>query len=390
MRPCSARGFRLVPDSPRKLGLIFVLPIALALASCQEGGLDKSVASEVKIAVDHHLSRLGGAPSFGTFPVAPNASWCDLQTLHFEDDGQYSTSSPGNSTSAKNPYFLGKTGELTLTDKVNRNVTLRYSGYYDLDGDAYWFLIRSNISENLLFGVRQISGKPTVADDWHVFGETLIFAKTTDAQVPENIGRAFVGEAKIDGSGAITSGVVKDSRDKSILLAGLLSGGTLGFTDFAIEFKGEDTRSYTGGIAKHVGVLVDKTWDDGEIGTLVMVRKQTASADITRLIGTWRVGLHAIFNKPGRAGVATSSGVLLLETGKTWRLSFTDSKTVLSGTFDVGDNGAFTLVENGGFNQRFEGAVDPDYRTLTFVDKTVENSADPFVALYFGIMEKKV
>lgn len=374
--------------SSRRTTLVTVLAPTLALlASCQEGGLDKGVASEVKLAVDHHMNRLGGAPSFTTFPVKPNTSWAELQTLHFEDDGQYSTSSPGNQRSAKNAYFLGKNGELTLADRVSGSVTLRYSGYYDLGGDAYWFLIRSNVSENLLFGVRQISGRPTVQDDWHLFGETLIFAATNAAQVPENIARTFVGDATIDGSGAITAGLVKDSRDKTILLEGRLTGGTLGFSDFAIDFKGDDTRSFSGGVAKHVGVLVDRTWDDGEIGTLVMVRKQTASADPTRMIGRWRVGLHAIFNKPGRAGVAASSGILELATGRTFKLSFTGSNTVLNGSFDIGDKGAITLVENGGFNQRFEGAVDPDYRVMTFVDKTVENSGDPFVALYFAILE---
>lgn len=367
--------------------LPLLVPICLLAASCQDGGLDKSATSEVKLAVDHHLTRLGGTPSFSTFPVKPNSTWAETLTLHFEDDGQYSTSSPGNARSAKNKYFLAKDGALTLADQVSGRVTLRYPGYYDLDGDSYWLLIRNSASENLLFGVRQISGKPNVQDSWHVFGETLIFADSKAAQVPENIGRAYAGDADFDASGNITSGTVKDSRDKNILLDGRLAPGSLGFSDLAIEFKGEDTRSYSGGIAKHVGVLVDKTWDDGEIGTMVLVRKQTASADIKRLTGTWRIGLHAIFNKPGRAGVAASSGVLELASGKTWELSFTGSSTVLKGTWDVDDKGAFTLIENGGFNQRFAGAVDPDYRNVVFVDKTVENSADPFVALYFGIRE---
>lgn len=373
----------------RSSRILPILGLACLAGACQEGGVDNSAASEVKLAVDHHLTRIGGAVQFDSFPVKQNASYSETLTLHFEDDGQYSTSSPGNSRSTKNSYFLEKSGKMTLADRVGAGSTLRYTGYYDLEGDSYWFLIRSNTSRNLLYGVRQISGKPTTQDEWHVFGHTLLFADSTASQIPSNVARAFDGDLEFDGSGAITLGSVKDSRDKTMLLDGRIQTASLGFADFAVEFKGEDSRSYTGGIAKHVGVLSDKTWEDGEVGTIVLMRKMTGAADATRVAGTWKVGLHALFNNPGKSGTDAASADLVLESDKTWKLS-TETRTVMEGKWDVGDKGALTFVEDDGFNQRFTGAVDPDYRNLVFVDKTIENSADPFVALYFGIREIEV
>ena len=365
-----------------------ILLAALPFVACQEGGLNKDATSEIKLSIDHHMAGFGGRVEFTEgFPLKESASYTDSATLHFENDGFYSTSRPGQKRSSREKYFLEKKGGLTITVSQSGRSALRWPGFYDLSGDTYFFVSENVNALRAFIGVRQAGGTPVLTGDYHVFGDTLVFADAKDKPSPDRVGRAFHGTLSVDKTGKITAGSWKDSTGSNVLVTGKLSASSLGFVDAALDLKGgpaTGARSFSGGLAKEVGVLIDRVSSDGNVGLCVVVRQRSDAADPKRITGTWRVAMHQIFPTPGRSGVLTRQATLKIVNDKSWTLEAGKSK--LEGTWALGAKGAVTLVEKR-YNQRWEGAFSSDYRNLIFVDKTREQSGDPFIGLFFGIIE---
>ncbi len=364
---------------------------AVLAAACQNGGTNKNAVSEVKLAVDHHMSGFGGLARFNEgYPIKESKSYADSATLHFRDDGNYTLSRPGQRNSRNEKYFLAKNGELTITVAANSRSARRWSGFYDLDGDGFFFVARDRDFLRMFCGVRQISGSPSLAATWHVFGDTLIFAGPKTKPSPDRVGRAFAGTITMDKAGKLTAGSWKDSSGANVLATGTAKADKLGFLDVALSLKNDLTsaRSFTGGIAKHVGVLMDKVSTDGNVGTLVLVRQIPTGADLKRLEGEWRVGLHAIFHRAGQSRVDVATGTLTLGADKSWKLLLSSRKTPFEGSFTIGNKGDLTLKEKS-FNQDWAAAVDPDYRNIVIVDRTSERSGNPWVGIMFGVRVDK-
>ena len=383
-----ALSFALMPH-PRTIVLLGLLGLA---AACQEGGNSSNASSEVKLDIDHFMAAFGGKAQFDEgFPLEENDTYTDLATLHFKDTGKYQLWRIGQKDpTPPNPYFLEKDGDLTIIVSQSKRSSLRWPGYYDRTGNTYFFVSRTQGFLRAFFGVRQMTGIPDVAGSWHVLGETLVFAATTAKPTHDRVGRAFKGTLTVDATGKITAGLWKDSSGSSVLVTGTLKGSTLGNVDAALELKGgpaTGARSFSGGLTKNLGVLMDRVATDGNVGPLVMVRQNPDGIDKKKVVGEWHMGLHAIFNRPVIAsGVNTAEGILTF-TDTTWKFVLNNPIDTFEGTWSIGSTGDLTLREKE-FNQDWVGAIDLDHKTLVLVDRTTEGggtSGTPWVGFFFGL-----
>jgi hypothetical protein len=372
----------------RPLGA-FLIDACLAAAACEQGGSTKNLTGEVKVEVDHHMAGLGGQVQFEPFPIKESTGYADAAMLHFGGDSRYTLTRPGQETSAPENYYLAKSGGLTITVAQRSRPALRWPGFYDLQGDAYFFVSREPTFPRLFLGVRQIETAPAIADAWHVFGDTIVFAATTDTASPDRVARSHAGTLTFDAAGKITDGSWKDSTGSTVLVTGTAKTASRGSVDLTAALAGgpaTGTQSWSGGIAKNVGVLADRVATDKHVGVLVLVRQQSTGLDAKRIVGTWRVGLHAVFVNPARPGVDVATGLLTMNADLSWKLKLDVGTTEWAGTYRQESLGALTLTEKSQ-NQDWPAAIDGDYRTIAFTDRTVERTANPFIGVFIGVRE---
>gem|GEM_PF-3486617 len=402
-------------DRPRRFRLSALLLLALA-GACSKGG--EQTTSPVKLAQDSFFLSLGAAARITTFPIPVSVLSASDGLLLLADDGRYRTQNPPRSPSSPSPYFLDEDGRLRLRVPLSTfNVNATFYGAMDLNGKAALFFV-DRVRKNrdigkdrprLFLAVPKISGSPNLKGGWHALGSTLEFAKAGTPVSADRIGRAFAGTLNFDAAGNLSNSSWTDStgsRGTLVLVGGkakTFSGGELELT---LDLKGRaatGVQSYSGAVGKHLAVLLDGDPTDGNAGLLVLVRKQANPPDKTKLVGTWWIGTHTIFNNPNdpipnksievSAGSDAAEGTLTLDDKGGFEIRITG---ILGTSF--GYKGTWKTAPNGGILLReadqardWVGAVDPDHGYLVFSDAVTRSASrrtDYEIGLWFGV--KKV
>jgi len=375
---------------------LLILAVAAGVASCSQGGTQKRT-SEVTLSLDHQISFIAGRAQFPErFPIK-QAPYTRQATLIMQKDGTWRVAEPGVPTTPPYDYNLSALGELLIFQPRSNRSTQTYVGYYDLDGDTYFYTKRDldynppNQSVLAFYcGVAEPDATPDLENAWSVFGTTLIFADPKSTPNNDLVGRAFAGQWKIaDVSNVLTiqNGEWRDSGGVKVTVDGEATIDSTGYSELDLDLtRGSTnmTRIYKGGIGKNVGVFTDTVVTDGSVGTLFLVRQIGAKADKSKVVGQWRAGVFTIFNDKDRPGTDVAFGLLEMNDDDSFKITITGANQkpfVYTGTWSIGDFGQLTLEEKGR-NQTWQAAVSPDYRNIIIADTTTDR-VEPEVGFFF-------
>jgi hypothetical protein len=371
------------------------------LAACAKGGGNDRPASEVTIAASHQMFGSRGRPSFNKFPVDPAFMLSDVGTLTLANDSTY-TVQQGSGTSAPQGYAIAKDATFTITVPLAGRAPTHFIGAYSLEGDtlAYFFTDRfapsaTGDAVGLIWGTRHTGSMPDLEGDWHVFSLHVIFAPANSSQVAGNVGRAVGGTLSIDSAGDIT-GSGKESTTQDVTFTGSSSVTANGAVTLELDYKigaTTDTRGFAAGVSNTVILGLDEEETDGETGLVGLLRKRTGTKDLTKLAGTYAVGMQTIFVNPVRAGIDAAYGSITFDETDGFELKATGQQNGQAAPFTY--TGKYTLADDGTLvltipdtQETWMGAVDQDYKVLLIADNFVEvrtGSELPELNLVLGI-----
>ena len=396
-----------------------ILPLAVLLSGCANGGKETRPQSEVKITAGHHMFGFRTLRGFGTFPVSSSAVLTDRGTLNLFDDSTYTVSRPsgtGTTTTPADRYAIDAAGALSVyvTGSGNEPSVLfrgAYSQVNTIGPFDYFFTDRvaspASTSIGLFFGTRKVTGQVELEGNWHLLSLHAVLDATL--QSPENIGRGArggvaiaagaPGDARaISGTGTqFSSSLTFNGTIQNLLTGTPLSGdGSCNLTvGYQLAGQSVDSRVMLAAATNNLVFGLDADETDNRAGLLAMVRTFDSPAspvDTVRIPGTVLVGGHTLFVNPANSGSDVFVGTVTLTSGGGFRLdgignSGQDFSYV--GSYTAALDGGLTLSING-TNETWFAAIDRSYNTLVLVDDFVETRSNntPELNFVFGVRKK--
>lgn len=401
------------------LRALSIVPFALLLSGCADGGDEDRPESEVRFSATHHLFGLRSLRGFGAFPVPATAVFPDRGTLNLFDDSSYTVARSGGTSGAER-YALEDDGVLAMFIRGSGNEpSVVFQGGYGRVGAIG--MTSPGVTPDLFFtdrvttplspaiglyvGTRVLTGQVELEGAWHLLSLHAVFGQTLLA--PENVARGAWGGVTIAAGAPGTARAISGTgfQGTSALTFGgtiqnlLTSGsgdGTCNLTvDYTLPSQAADARVMRSAANANMVFALDDDESDNEAGLLFLVRKfdaPTTPVDTVRVPGTFLVGGHTFFVNPSNSGSDTFVGTITLSAQGGFRLDGLDNSGgdfSYAGSWTIAADGLVTLSISG-TNETWHAAIDRTYNTLVVIDDFVETRANnlPELNVVFGVRQK--